>query len=110
MGTAVGDGIIKGLGKEKHRGWRRYIMTGGASAGFSIATASPISAILFAMEELHKHFSPILLSVASISVISAQLTAKALSMLGIGDVEFLTVPEIDALPISLFFAPFQGFL
>ena len=106
MGTAVGDGIIKGLGKEKHRGWRRYIMTGGASAGFSIATASPISAILFAMEELHKHFSPILLSVASISVISAQLTAKALSMLGIGDVEFLTVPEIDALPISLFFAPF----
>ena len=82
MGTAVGDGVMKGFGKEKHRGWRRYIMTGGASAGFSIATASPISAILFAMEELHKHFSPILLSVASISVITAQLTAEAAGAAG----------------------------
>ena len=66
MGTAVGDGVLKLLGKEKHKGWRRYIMTGGASAGFSIATSSPITAILFSMEELHKHFSPMLLTVASI--------------------------------------------
>ena len=52
MGAAVGDGVSKTLGKDKHKGWRRYIMTGGASAGFSIATASPISAIIFAMEEI----------------------------------------------------------
>ena len=44
MGTAVGDGVIKNFGKERYKGWRRYIMTGGASAGFSVATASPISA------------------------------------------------------------------
>lgn len=105
MGTAVGDGVMKGFGKEKHRGWRRYIMTGGASAGFSIATASPISAILFAMEELHKHFSPILLSVASISVITAQLTARALAAIGIGSLEFLSIPKMEALPAALFFAP-----
>ena len=105
MGTAVGDGVIKSLGKEKHKGWRRYIMTGGASAGFSIATASPVSAIIFAMEEIHKHFSPILLSVASISVITAQITSKALASIGIGEVGFFHLPKIQALPTVLFFAP-----
>lgn len=105
MGTAVGDGVMSGFGKEKHKGWRRYIMTGGASSGFSVATSSPISAIFFAMEELHKRFSPMLLSVASISVITAQLTARALSEIGIGDVRFLHVPEMKAIPLSSYFVP-----
>lgn len=105
MGTAVGDGVIKCFGGEKNRGWRRYIMTGGASAGFSIATASPISAIIFSMEEIHKHFSPVLLSVASVSVVTAQLTARALSALGIGNTELFGLPEIEAMPLELFFAP-----
>ena len=105
IGTAVGDGVIKCFGKRKHNGWRRYIMTGGASAGFSVVTASPISAIIFAMEELHKHFSPMLLSVASMSVISAHLTARGLAAIGIGAVEFLHIPELDAIPFPLLFAP-----
>ena len=105
MGTAVGDGVIKCFGKKKDEGWRRYIMTGGASAGFSVVTASPISAIIFAMEELHRHFSPLLLSVASMSVISAHITARALAALGIGAVEFLHIPQLESLPLPLFFAP-----
>lgn len=105
MGTAVGNGVVTRLGRETHRGWRRYIMTGGASAGFSIATASPISAVIFSMEELHKHFSPMLLSVASISVITAQITARALSAIGIGEVNFINIPEMQAIPVSLIFAP-----
>ena len=105
MGTAVGDGVIKTLGKNKHKGWRRYIMTGGASAGFSVATASPLSAIIFSMEELHKHFSLMLLGVVSISVITSQITVRALCAFGIGSVEFLTVQELDGIPLTLFFAP-----
>ena len=105
MGTAVGDGVAKGFGKEKYKGWRRYIMTGGASAGFSIATASPISAVIFAMEEIHKHFSPLLLSVASISVISAQITARALSAIGIGELGFFHLSEMPTIPSVLFFVP-----
>ena len=105
MGTAVGDGISRCLGREKHKGWRRYVMTGGASAGFSVVTASPISAIIFAMEELHKHFSPLLLGVASMSVISAHVTAHGLAAIGIGEVEFLHIPELEALPFPLLFAP-----
>ena len=105
MGTAVGDGVATCFGKEKYNGWRRYIMTGGASAGFSIATASPISAIVFSMEELHKHFSPMLLSVASISIISAQITAHGLAAIGIGNTVFFQVPPITALSPALFFSP-----
>ena len=105
MGTAVGDGVIKCLGKDKHKGWRRYIMTGGASAGFSIATASPISAVIFAIEELHKNFSPLLLSAVSISVIVAQIISRALAAIGIGDTVFFHIPRIDAIPLSLIFAP-----
>ena len=105
MGTAVGDGVMKGFGKEKHSGWRRYIMTGGASAGFSIATGSPITAIIFSVEELHKHFSPVLLSIASISVITAQTTSRALASIGIGEMELFSIHKMEALPVSLFLVP-----
>ena len=108
MGTAVGDGVVSCFGAKKHKGWRRYIMTGGASAGFSIATSAPISGILFSMEELHKHFSPLLLAVASLSVMTAEITAQALAFLGIGSVGLFHLPDISAIPAipaKMYFAP-----
>jgi H+/Cl- antiporter ClcA len=73
MGTAIGDGVIQVVGRKKHRGWRRYMMVGGAASGFALATGSPITAVMFSMEELHKTFSPLLFSVVSVSVIVSQL-------------------------------------
>lgn len=105
MGTAVGDGVVKCIGGKKQNGWRRYIMTGGASAGFSIATASPISAIIFSIEELHKHLSPLLLTVASLSVISAQITTRLLYLLGIGSIGLFDVAELVALEPQQLFVP-----
>ncbi len=105
MGTAVGDSVISTLGSKKQKGWRRYIMTGGACAGFSIATASPITAIIFSMEELHKHFSPLLLTVASLSVISAQITAQFLSLLGIGSAGLFEIAPLKAIEPKLIFVP-----
>lgn len=105
MGTAVGDGVIQCVGKKKHGGWRRYMMSGGASAGFSVATVSPISAIVFSIEELHKHFSPLLLSVVSVSVMTAQITMRALSAIGIGDTVFFSIPTLPTIAPTLFFAP-----
>lgn len=105
MGTGVGDGISKIFGKGKNKGWRRYIMTAGASAGFSIATVSPLSAIIFAMEELHKRFSPLILSVSAVAVVSAQVTLRALAVFGIGDVHFFHVPTIPALSLRFIFVP-----
>lgn len=56
----------------------RYIMTGGACAGFAVATGSPLSAILFALEEVHKRFTPMLILVTSASVLSATAVNRVL--------------------------------
>ena len=70
MGTAVGRGTVRCFAK-KNRAWDRYIMTGGACAGFSAATGAPITGILFAVEEAHQRFSPMIFMAASMSVISS---------------------------------------
>lgn len=105
IGTSVGDGVIKCFGNKKHNGWRRYIMTGGASAGFSVATASPITAVIFSMEELHKHFSPLLLTVASISVTTAQITVRIFAAFGLGSFVMFDLSAIPSIPLKLIFAP-----
>ncbi len=105
MGTGVGDGVIQLFGRKKYKGWRRYIMTGGASAGFSLVTGAPITSILFSMEELHKRFSPLLFSVASISVISSQIASRILAHFGFASVGLFHIDEIEAIPVSLFFIP-----
>ena len=46
-------------------------MTGGAGAGFAVATGAPLSGILFALEEIHKRFTPMLVLTVSFSVVSA---------------------------------------
>ena len=69
IGTSLG-GICSGP-KGKRSAWGRYVMSGGAAAGFAVATGSPLAAMLFALEEIHKRFTPMLVLTVSTSVISA---------------------------------------
>lgn len=69
MGTSVGC-MCGSISKNKTT-WNRYIMTGGAGAGFAVATGAPLSGILFALEEIHKRFTPMLVLTVSVSVVSA---------------------------------------
>ena len=78
MGTAIGRGSVYCFGK-KHRAWDRYSMTGGACAGFSVATGAPISGVIFAVEEAHQRLSPMILIVASTSVMFASVTTELLA-------------------------------
>lgn len=55
IGTAVGKGTVKILGKNEDL--RKFVMTGGACGGFAVATGAPLSAIIFAFEEIHRRFS-----------------------------------------------------
>lgn len=105
MGTAIGDGTVRLIGGKKHSGWRRYMMTGGASAGFSLATGAPITAILFSMEEIHKRFSPLLFTVASMTVAVSQITAYLLSLLGFGSLALFHVDSLSPLSLGLVFVP-----
>ena len=68
MGTAVGSGTARIVGK-KHRAWERYLMTSGATAGFATATCAPVTAVLFGLEEGHRRFSPLLIMSSISSVL-----------------------------------------
>lgn len=80
MGTSIGRGSVYCFGK-KRRAWDRYSMTGGACAGFSVATGAPISGVIFAVEEAHQRISPMIIIIASISVMSATVTTEILAPL-----------------------------
>ncbi len=80
MGTAVGRGVVKAFPKSR-RALDKYAMTGGACAGFSSATGAPISGMLFAIEEAHGRFSPLVLLVAAVSVLSARAVLEWLAPL-----------------------------
>ncbi len=69
IGTSLGR--LFGGASGKLRPWERYVMTGSAGAGFAIATGAPFSGILFALEEIHKRFTPMLVLTVSLSTLSA---------------------------------------
>ena len=79
MGTAVGKCCVRSLVKKRHWAWERYSMTGGACAGFAVATGAPVSGILFSIEEAHQRISPMILIVSATSVMFAELTTRILS-------------------------------
>jgi len=76
IGTSIGEMC---LGNSKNKtAWSRYVMTGGAGAGFAIATGAPLSGILFALEEIHKRFTPMIVMTVSVSVVSATYINRVL--------------------------------
>ncbi|MBO5653862.1 MAG: chloride channel protein, partial [Clostridia bacterium] len=105
MGTAIGDGVVRLIGREKNKGWRRYMMTGGAASGFAMATGSPITAILFAMEEIHKRFSPLLFSIAAISVAVSQLMSRLFTSFGLGSTSLFHIDALATFPLIDIFIP-----
>jgi len=78
MGTATGAASLYFAGK-KRKAWKRYLMTGGACAGFSAATGAPISGVLFAIEEAHQRISPMIILVSAVSVMFCRLTTEILA-------------------------------
>ena len=98
MGTAVGSGVTRLSGK-KHLAWERYLMTSGATAGFATATCAPIAAILFAMEEVHRRVSPLLIMSSISGVLSGMASLRVLCRLtGRADLTSLfSLPELPEL-------------
>ena len=99
MGTAVGRGIVR-----KHPAWSRYIMTGGACAGFAAATGSPLTGILFAFEEAHRHISPMIFLAASIAVLASSAVMQALCPLAGMDYALFRFADMEALPLRYLWA------
>ena len=104
MGTAVGKGTVRLAGK-KNSAWSRYIMTGGACAGFAVATGAPITGVLLAVEEAHRRFSPMLFMVASISVVFGEITMQLLGELFGVRVDMFELTVDTVLPLKYMWIP-----
>lgn len=69
LGAAAGQGVNRLFGGLKIE--ERILITSGASAGLAAAFNAPLAGVIFALEELHKNFSPPIL----MSAMAASLTA-----------------------------------
>ncbi|MBQ3074583.1 MAG: chloride channel protein [Clostridia bacterium] len=99
LSTALGAGVAR-CAPKKWRAWERFSMTGGASAGFSVATGAPLSGIFFAVEEAHGRISPLIVLTAVVAVLFAELCAQVLSpLLGV-DVALFAVEDLKALSLA----------
>ncbi|MBR2474591.1 MAG: chloride channel protein [Clostridia bacterium] len=97
MGTSIGKGSVN-HGLKKHRAWERYTMTGGACAGFSVATGASISGIMFSIEEAHQRISPMIFIVSATAVAVSRLTTEIISpILGVSITLF---PELALMRLS----------
>ncbi|MBQ7408340.1 MAG: chloride channel protein [Clostridia bacterium] len=77
-GATVGRGVVKIFGKN-NPAWDRYMMTGGACAGFAVATNAPLTGVLFAVEEAHNRLSPMIIMVAGATVCFSLITSRIIS-------------------------------
>ena len=104
MGAAIGNGASQTAGK-KFRAWERYSMTGGASAGFALATGAPICGVLFALEEAHRRFSVSLLVFSSISVFFGTAVQNALCRIFKAELHSFHFSSQPSLPLRYLYLP-----
>ncbi|NLY08435.1 MAG: ClC family H(+)/Cl(-) exchange transporter [Tissierellia bacterium] len=104
MGKAVGFLSPNGMNKR----WR---LTAGAAAGMSAAFGAPITGVIFALEEMHGYFSPVLIVPCMISASIADIISKLI----FGLEPVFTFKLIDRLPFNQYiwvicFAAFIGLI
>lgn len=96
MGGCIGETYSKKTGKLDHE--EIYLTTCGASAGLSAAFNAPMSGVMFALEEAHKNFSPLIL----LSAMTASLTADCVSKQFFGIVPSLEFSRLEIMPIKYY--------
>lgn len=97
IGAAGSKAIANRMSQNKLE--ENYLITGGAAAGLSAAFNAPLSGIIFALEEVHRSFSTIILIAATTAALTADIVSK--NFFGLKPVlSFTTLPS---LPESLYF-------
>ena len=97
IGASGSQAIAKKISKNKLE--ENYLITGGAAAGLSAAFSAPLSGIIFALEEVHRSFSPLILIAAT----TASLTADVISKCFFGLKPVLSFATIPQLPGNFYF-------
>ncbi|MDD2371528.1 MAG: ClC family H(+)/Cl(-) exchange transporter [Firmicutes bacterium] len=74
IGAAIGQGFGKIFKRTKIE--EKFLITCGSSAGLAAAFNAPLAGLMFALEELHKHFSAKVLTSAMAAAIVADFISK----------------------------------
>ncbi|MGE4485898.1 MAG: ClC family H(+)/Cl(-) exchange transporter [Oscillospiraceae bacterium] len=96
IGASGSQAMAKKISKNKLE--ENYLITGGAAAGLSAAFNAPLSGIVFALEEVHRSFSTLILIAAT----TASLTADVVSKYFFGLKPVLSFTAIPQLDVSLY--------
>jgi len=96
LGAAVNDGISKKICKTKIG--ENYLVTAGAAAGLSTAFSAPLTGMIFALEEIHRSFSPTIL----LSATTASLTADFISKYFFGLEPILYFQNLPQLSLKMY--------
>ncbi len=96
LGAAIGQGTAASLGRHKLES--KYLITSGASAGLAAAFNAPLAGVIFALEEMHKNFSPIVLTAA----MASSLTADFVCQNFFGQTPILTFEALSLLPLKYY--------
>lgn len=76
LGAVAAQGLSRFLGRTKIE--ERYLMTSGASAGLAAAFNAPLAGVIFALEELHRNFSIMVLLPSMAAAFTATLISRGL--------------------------------
>lgn len=74
LGATVAEGLGKKIGKGRLE--RKILMASGASAGLAAAFNAPMAGVVFALEEIFKYFSPVILLSMMSSAVAADFVSK----------------------------------
>ncbi|NLT95208.1 MAG: ClC family H(+)/Cl(-) exchange transporter [Clostridia bacterium] len=96
LGAAAGQGISRIMGRQLIE--EKYLITSGASAGLAAAFNAPLAGVIFALEEMHKNFSPMVLT----SSMAASLTADFLSQQFFGSKPIFSFENIQVFPLNYY--------
>jgi H+/Cl- antiporter ClcA len=80
-------------------------MTGGACGGFAAATSSPLTAILFAFDEAHRRFSPIIFMATATATLSSWGVMQLLCKLTNVEPRLFVLEAPKIMPLRYLWAP-----
>lgn len=94
LGACVAEGVTKKV--KATRMEKKVLIASGASAGLSAAFNAPLAGVVFALEEIFKYFSPLILLSTMAAAVAADFVAK--NVFGMEHV--FQFPEVGMIPLS----------
>lgn len=96
MGACCGEAVATVLKRPPTE--HKYLISAGAASGVAAAFSAPLSGVAFALEEIHRNFSPL----ALVSAMSGAITADYISKTVFGLHPELTLPLLPRLPLRYY--------